>query len=92
MKGRLLLRMAEFCPTLLSTCAAASSEREEPSATPEDKLYPNPAAHHPCRGLPPTLVPEPAPELPPGGADEFSPAPLANPCPTVPPTLVPPGR
>lgn len=24
-KGRLLLRMAEFCPTLLSTCAAASS-------------------------------------------------------------------
>lgn len=66
-KGRLLLRMAEFCPTLLSTCAAASSaggEKEELSAPPEDEPYPKPAAHHPRRGLPPASVPQPAPEPP----------------------------
>lgn len=61
-KGRLLLRMAEFCPTLLSTCAAASSVRgkersHQQTATLEDKPYPKPAAHHPCSDLPPALVP-----------------------------------
>lgn len=66
-KGRLLLRMAEFCPTLLSTCAAASSaggKKEEPSATTNPRRQSVPQASSTEAPQRAASVPQPAPEHP----------------------------
>lgn len=83
-KGRLLLRMAEFCPTLLSTCAAASSARgkEEPSATtnPRRQAVPQASSTSPLQRAATSLGTSARSRALPREADELSPVPLANPC------------
>lgn len=83
-KGRLLLRMAEFCPTLLSTCAAASSvSGKERSHQQPQKTSRTPGQQH----ITPAVIchqPQYLSHLqsPPGGADEISPVPQQTPVPS----------
>lgn len=83
-KGRLLLRMAEFCPTLLSTCAAASSvSGKERSHQQPQKTSRTPGQQH----ITPAVIchqPQYLSQLqsPPGGADEISPVPQQTPVPS----------
>lgn len=103
-KGRLLLRMAEFCPTLLSTCAAASSaggEKRGAVSTPRRRAVSQTSSTSPPQRVATSLGTSASSRAPREGQMGLAQCPWQTPVPheggcaqasAPPPASVPPGR